>query len=825
MHKFLRVFIILIVLTSIILIITAIKLLNPPSMGGGSGNQSSSGIENKSNAKNEDKQKDSGNSSDKKDGKGNPSKDDLKTDGLKRAPFDSPFIPIAEVKRLHEPVYEILGKPLTLYLRCSVAENYRYNVWYPYSEEAETFISSKTATKWDSNLFQKGSISIKPIDTDKKYIPSVTNMVEVDFNGSRASFLPSQQVFAEDMPPESGYRISFEAFLFDDYEKLKDLKCVADNKYLELPFGLPERVIQLSKKITAGIDKPYLKIKAIKSYLKRNYKQSDKPNEAPEGRDAVDWFLFDEKKGSCVNFNSALVILSRCSGIPARLVTGYRVDPEKEYQIIYDDQLFIYGEVNFENEGWISFDATEANNFYTPPVSTITEVEVLDDKTLKGEKFGVKGTVVDNKKNGVDNLIVLIYLKKNKNDYCLSYGKCKLSNGQFLSGFNIDTGMDVGNYNVVAQTLENNKYRSSWSDPQLKVMSGTIIMPEAPADVEENKKFRITGSLKDKVSGKLLDSRKIILKSDNSCSVRFSTIEAFTDNDGRFIFLLDANIDKTIKPVSDAFFMAKFSGKYYLSYEGDEFYLPSEAAGEFLIRKIYYYRIFAVILVFVIFAAVIATTVLLVKKFRRKNHIQNVYSKDIKAEKNISEAFAGLNSSIDIVFPQIGSSMPDVWGICEELQIGFLKKKSSLAKENNYIVYLDKNYPADLSINEEPSFIFHSFKEKGLYEIKVMPEEKHKIEGERKIKIVDYREEIIELAKNLFKVIDNNENSVISDLTPRELGLKIKQNTALEFIELVDKFVKIFEITTYSLGEIKRTDYEAFYTSYIIIKAFLESAK
>jgi len=176
--------------------------------------------------------------------------------------------------------------------------------------------------------------------------------------------------------------------------------------------------------------------------------------------------------------------------------------------------------------------------------------------------------------------------------------------------------------------------------------------------------------------------------------------------------------------------------------------------------------------------------------------------------------------NIDIEFPRISKPMPDVWGIGEELQIGFHRKKTSNPFDENYVLYIGGIEKMGLSIKEELSYAYHIFEEKGLYEIRAMDKKGRDIEGERRIKIVEYREEIIELAKNLFRITDNNGNSLAEDLTPRELGLKIKQNITPEIKGPVDELVRIFEIAAYSLRKIIRADYEMFYINYISCKNY-----
>jgi hypothetical protein len=135
--------------------------------------------------------------------------------------------------------------------------------------------------------------------------------------------------------------------------------------YLQLPPDLPARVRQLAEKVTEGAKTPYEKALAIKDYL-RNFKYSLTVKPPPSGTDGVDWFLFHERQGFCTNYASAMTVMLRSVGVPARLAIGYlpgELDKTSGTFIIRAKDYHTWPEVYFPKYGWIAFEATPSAGF------------------------------------------------------------------------------------------------------------------------------------------------------------------------------------------------------------------------------------------------------------------------------------------------------------------------------------------------------------------------------------------------------------------------------------------------------------------------------
>jgi transglutaminase-like putative cysteine protease len=128
-------------------------------------------------------------------------------------------------------------------------------------------------------------------------------------------------------------------------------------RYLQLPDSLPGRVRQLAAELTKDAPTPYDKAKAIEQYL-RTFPPTFDVTSIPPGRDAVDYFLFDEKKGYFDYQASAMVVLLRAAGVPSRLAVGYVVDEfdvSVRRYLLREKHAYTWPEVYFPGYGWIEF--------------------------------------------------------------------------------------------------------------------------------------------------------------------------------------------------------------------------------------------------------------------------------------------------------------------------------------------------------------------------------------------------------------------------------------------------------------------------------------
>jgi hypothetical protein len=134
-------------------------------------------------------------------------------------------------------------------------------------------------------------------------------------------------------------------------------------RFLQLPATLPRRVRTLAERITRDEPTTYDKVRAIETWLARNYEYSIDSPVPPPGQDAVDHFLFETDVGFCEQFASATIVMLRSLGIPARMVAGYAVgtrNPFTGYYELKNSDAHTWVDVWFPKVGWYEFDPTFA---------------------------------------------------------------------------------------------------------------------------------------------------------------------------------------------------------------------------------------------------------------------------------------------------------------------------------------------------------------------------------------------------------------------------------------------------------------------------------
>ncbi len=132
-------------------------------------------------------------------------------------------------------------------------------------------------------------------------------------------------------------------------------------QYTQLPADLPPRVVALAHRITDPWPDTYDKVMAVQRWLQRNTRYNLDIPPDPPGVDAVDEFLFVRRQGFCEHIASAMAILLRSVGIPARFAVGFDVGSHNlltGYYDVHESDAHAWVEVGYPWIGWIEYDPT-----------------------------------------------------------------------------------------------------------------------------------------------------------------------------------------------------------------------------------------------------------------------------------------------------------------------------------------------------------------------------------------------------------------------------------------------------------------------------------
>jgi transglutaminase-like putative cysteine protease len=171
-------------------------------------------------------------------------------------------------------------------------------------------------------------------------------------------------------------------------------------RFVSLPDSVPERVLSLARELTAISSTPYDRAQAIETYLRTNYPYTLDVPAPPIGRDVADYFLFDLKKGYCDYYATAMVVLARAAGLPARFVIGYAggtYDSSNAQYIISEANAHSWVEIFFTDIGWVEFEPTAglpAINRQDEPLLQSTNAFPLD-KNDKSTDFVLIKTLLN----------------------------------------------------------------------------------------------------------------------------------------------------------------------------------------------------------------------------------------------------------------------------------------------------------------------------------------------------------------------------------------------------------------------------------------------
>lgn len=197
---------------------------------------------------------------------------------------------------------------------------------------------------------------------------------------------------------------------------------------LLLPESMTDRTVQLADDITSDYDNDYDKAKAIEQFLKSNYSYNQVNLTLPEtGGDFVDYFLFESTEGYCSYFASAMAVMLRSEGIPARVVKGYvaktsnssvggdvATNPVTGQLEVYHSEIYVrdkdahtWVEAWIDGFGFVPFEPTSGYDFAETVVGTTLHAYEPDEAIIP-QQLKPTETVVQPVEEGISAVVVVL---------------------------------------------------------------------------------------------------------------------------------------------------------------------------------------------------------------------------------------------------------------------------------------------------------------------------------------------------------------------------------------------------------------------------------
>jgi transglutaminase-like putative cysteine protease len=136
-----------------------------------------------------------------------------------------------------------------------------------------------------------------------------------------------------------------------------------DRRYLQLP-ALDPRIAALAREITSGAKSDAERVRAVEGWLRSHGRYTDAPPDFGTERSPLEGFLLERSEGHCEYFASAMVVLLRSAGLPARLVNGFAGGHSNGlggFLEVAQSDAHSWVEVPFRKAGWVRYDPTPAD--------------------------------------------------------------------------------------------------------------------------------------------------------------------------------------------------------------------------------------------------------------------------------------------------------------------------------------------------------------------------------------------------------------------------------------------------------------------------------
>ncbi|HEY3493418.1 MAG TPA: DUF3488 and transglutaminase-like domain-containing protein [Polyangiaceae bacterium] len=270
------------------------------------------------------------------------------------------------VMRVDPPSLPPIPPPrIALYLRGAAFDRYDGRAWSRSRKDdvpAEQFGNQVRIRRFPDPVRDRMMrIDLEPIDPPVVFLPLDAVALRVLAPGatvdqSRAElFAAPEGVFRYNTPGQRGIR--YEVSL--GQEPPLALSELDELRYVALP-PLPPRIADLADEWTRGTENPLEMARLVEAKLRAGYRYDlDSPSGA--AANPLEDFLFHSKRGHCEFYSTAMTVMLRSLGVPARNVTGFVGGTYNRFSrsyVVRQGDAHSWVEVYLPETGWTRFDPT-----------------------------------------------------------------------------------------------------------------------------------------------------------------------------------------------------------------------------------------------------------------------------------------------------------------------------------------------------------------------------------------------------------------------------------------------------------------------------------
>ena len=196
-----------------------------------------------------------------------------------------------------------------------------------------TFLARQAGSRPSNSLVGaiRQDILLEMLDTSVLFAAPFAELVSGEFLTVQTDVMGGLHL---PVPPSSRIRYSVTSYVPQLVANERTAQTLAypdsiRSHYLQVPME-SQKVADLAHRVTQQAVTPFEQTLAIQQHLLENYRYSLE-NDTATLNHPLDEFLFIRKTGYCEHYATAMVVMLRTVGIPARLVTGFLATEWNEY--------------------------------------------------------------------------------------------------------------------------------------------------------------------------------------------------------------------------------------------------------------------------------------------------------------------------------------------------------------------------------------------------------------------------------------------------------------------------------------------------------------